>query len=374
MKNIVHHISLKNIGGMQDAFISYYNELSDSEKNNIEIYGNFSLEKKFYNVKNYYKLGLNFFNWFKFIKRLRDRKIKKILHGLLNSRKFNLLLKFFKSNNLVFYEHGSIWNSVKSEQKLVIENSNYSNLIIANSNATKNILNKKFRIRLNKIKVIYYGFKKNNSIKYSNNKNKKFVLGYLGRFDSHKGIHTLLNCANKLERNFEIKLAGDGDLYNYFLNKYSSNKNIKFAGRIKNISSFFSKIDCLIVPSIREPLGIVLIHAGLHKVPVIASNVDGIREVVKPNFGILIKPTLKLNRKIFNISKIKRPDTVLDLNNKLSRPKEIDPKILLRKIYLLKHDKNLRNFYVKNFYNFSIKAFSSREYFNNLKRVFDEKN
>ncbi len=359
---------------MQDAFISYYNELSDEEKNNIEIYGNFSLEKKFYNVKNYYKLGLNFFNWFKFIKRLRDRKIKKILHGLLNSRKFNLLLKFFKCNNLVFYEHGSIWNSVKSEQKLVIENSNYSNLIIANSNATKNILNKKFKIRINKIKVIYYGFKKNNSIKYSNNKNKKFVIGYLGRFDSHKGIHTLLNCANKLERNFEIKLAGDGDLYNYFLNKYSSNKNIKFAGRIKNISSFFSKIDCLIVPSIREPLGIVLIHAGLHKVPVIASNVDGIREVVKPNFGILIKPTLKLNRKIFNISKIKRPDTVLDLNNKLSRPKEIDPKILLRKIYLLKNDKNLRNFYVKNFYNFSIKVFSSREYFNNLKRVFDEKN
>ena len=78
MKNIVHHISLKNIGGMQDAFISYYNELSDEEKNNIEIYGNFSLEKKFYNVKNYYKLGLNFFNWFKFIKRLRDRKIKKL--------------------------------------------------------------------------------------------------------------------------------------------------------------------------------------------------------------------------------------------------------------------------------------------------------
>ena len=32
MKKVVHHISLKNIGGMQDAFLSYYNKLSLKEK------------------------------------------------------------------------------------------------------------------------------------------------------------------------------------------------------------------------------------------------------------------------------------------------------------------------------------------------------
>ena len=46
MKKIIHHISLRSIGGMQDAFISFYNKLNDKEKSKIEIYGNYPLEKK----------------------------------------------------------------------------------------------------------------------------------------------------------------------------------------------------------------------------------------------------------------------------------------------------------------------------------------
>ena len=64
----------------------------------------------------------------------------------------------------------------------------------------------------------------------------------------------------------------------------------------------------MIVPSIREPLGIVILQAALAKVPVIASWVDGIPEIIKKNFGILIKPTKKIDSKIFKYSKINKPE------------------------------------------------------------------
>ena len=133
MKKIIHHISLKSIGGMQDAFISFYKKLNTKEKKKIEIYGNYPLESKFYSVTNYIYLILNIFSWIKFLKRLRDKKTKIVLHGLLTSKKFNFLLKIFKSNNLIFYEHGAIWNANQNDIKIIKSNANYSDIIIAKS-------------------------------------------------------------------------------------------------------------------------------------------------------------------------------------------------------------------------------------------------
>ena len=73
---------------------------------------------------------------------------------------------------------------------------------------------------------------------------------------------------------------------------------IKFVGNIIQPLNFIKNLDILVVPSIREPLGIVNIEAGLCKVPVIASNIDGIPEVIKHNYsGLLINTTKYFNQK-----------------------------------------------------------------------------
>ena len=50
-------------------------------------------------------------------------------------------------------------------------------------------------------------------------------------------------------------------------------------------------MDVIVVPSIREPLGNVIIETGFCKKPIIASNVDGIPEIIQDKInGILINP------------------------------------------------------------------------------------
>ena len=374
MKKIIHHISLKNIGGMQDAFVSYYNQLNNKEKKNLEVYGNYPLENKFYSVKNYFHLSLNIFLWIKFLKKLRDKNTTVVLHGLLTSKKFNFLLKIFRSNNLIFYEHGAVWNVDRKHSDVIKSNSIFSSIIIANSLATKMMLEKKFRINPKKIRVTYYGFKKIKKSFIKKNK-KNFTVGFIGRFDSHKGIHILLKAFEKIsQKNILLKIAGDGDLFNTFFTKYKNYKNIEFVGRITNVYSFFNSIDSLVVPSIREPLGIVIIQAGLAKVPVIASWVDGIPEVLKKNCGILIKPTKKLNNNIFNSSKIKKPELIIDCNKKLSTPKEVDHIMLKKKIYFLKKNQKLSKDYANNLNKYVIKNFSENRYYRNLNKIINEKN
>ena len=69
-------------------------------------------------------------------------------------------------------------------------------------------------------------------------------------------------------------------------------------GRVKDPYDFLKQIDLLIVPSIREPFGNICIEAGLCKTPVLASNIDGIPEIIKHNFsGELITPTDNLTVK-----------------------------------------------------------------------------
>ena len=43
---------------------------------------------------------------------------------------------------------------------------------------------------------------------------------------------------------------------------------------------FLSKIDILVVPSIREPFGNVIVEAGFSGKAVIASKIDGIPEII----------------------------------------------------------------------------------------------
>ena len=67
-------------------------------------------------------------------------------------------MPYLKLFDLKFnHERGNAWNLDSSKKKLVIKNANLSKLILCNSEAAKIILNKKFDIKLDKIKVIYNG-------------------------------------------------------------------------------------------------------------------------------------------------------------------------------------------------------------------------
>ena len=156
------------------------------------------------------------------------------------------------------------------------------------------MLIKKFKINEAKIKLAYYGFR-NPKIKEKNKNKKNIQVGLIARLESVKGTHLFIEAADILRnKNIDFLIGGDGHLENSLKKLSKNNNKVKFVGNVINPFDFIKKLDILVVPSIREPLGIVNIEAGFCKIPVIATKVDGIPEVVLDNYsGVLINPTKK---------------------------------------------------------------------------------
>jgi len=63
---------------------------------------------------------------------------------------------------------------------------------------------------------------------------------------------------------------------------------IKLVGPVSDPAAFLNSLDAFVFPSLWEGLGIVLLEAGLVGLPIIASAVDGITEIIDENTGWLV--------------------------------------------------------------------------------------
>jgi len=128
--------------------------------------------------------------------------------------------------------------------------------------------------------------------------NKKYGI-YLGRIKTTKGIKELLDAVKALkDRNFELLLIGggvDSEKYKDYANK-NKIENAKFLGNIygNKKRDYLSAGDFLILPSYTEGAPVVLMEAIAENLPVIATNVGGIRKMIE-NYreGIIINPQSK---------------------------------------------------------------------------------
>jgi glycosyltransferase involved in cell wall biosynthesis len=175
------------------------------------------------------------------------------------------------------------------------------------------------------------------------------------------------------KHNINLFIAGNGDL-ECSLRKQSANlKNTFFVGRKSDPYSFISSLDLLVVPSIREPLGNVCLEAGLCNVPVLASNVDGIPEIIENKVsGELICPTDYLIIDTSN-SHVPIPEFVVDpCKKKLSIPKQINSKTLAKKILKLSNSPKLLEKYGDNLNEKIVKHFSIENYTDKLHSIYSK--
>lgn len=71
----------------------------------------------------------------------------------------------------------------------------------------------------------------------------------------------------------------------------SLNGAVRFLGFRTNVADFMNLSDIVALPSIREPFGDVLLEAAAFGKPVVATNVEGIREIVRHGeTGLLVPP------------------------------------------------------------------------------------
>ncbi|MCP4295354.1 MAG: glycosyltransferase family 4 protein [Proteobacteria bacterium] len=112
-------------------------------------------------------------------------------------------------------------------------------------------------------------------------KNKPFCFGYFGRLEPSKGVHWMLEVLKKEEH--PIQIGGKGaEQYEQYLTLHFPSPQIEFMSWMSP-DQFYSTIDTLIVPSLfEEPFGRVAIEAQSYGVPVIATRLGGLAELVIP--------------------------------------------------------------------------------------------
>jgi len=126
---------------------------------------------------------------------------------------------------------------------------------------------------------------------FKRRKSDKIRFGFIGTILPAKGLHVLIDAFNMIKDDrAELKIYGNLFSYNGFeyypkyIQKLAKNRNIRFMGGFahKDLTDIFSEIDVLVLPSIwYENSPLVVQEAFLAHVPVIASNIGGIPELVQ---------------------------------------------------------------------------------------------
>lgn len=151
-----------------------------------------------------------------------------------------------------------------------------------------------------KIPIIYNGVDiKKNLHKESYRVGEELKLIHIGRFALAKNHTMLLDAVQQINLeygNLSLTLVGDGELkdevYRY-AKEHGMLDYVNFAGTTNNIYEFLKDSDAFILPSIYEGMPMTLIEAMGYGMPIIASNVGGIPNMITDNYnGILIEPTV----------------------------------------------------------------------------------
>ena len=119
--------------------------------------------------------------------------------------------------------------------------------------------------------------------------NREGVL-FIGRLSHEKGIKTLLNAWKTLD--ISLKIAGEGPLVGMI--DITTSSKITLLGQIppSQVTKEMAKAKFLVMPSeCYEGFPMVLVEAFAHGLPVIASNLGGMSEIVKNNItGLHFEP------------------------------------------------------------------------------------
>lgn len=123
----------------------------------------------------------------------------------------------------------------------------------------------------------------------------KFLIGHAGALDnSQKGQSYLIQAARRLASELpqlHFVLLGSGPDEARFRQEAAGLDNITFEGFVKNVGDYMSVFDLFVLPSLHEGIGGILLDAMSFGVPVIATAVDGLPEIVgNEHNGVLIPP------------------------------------------------------------------------------------
>jgi glycosyltransferase involved in cell wall biosynthesis len=124
---------------------------------------------------------------------------------------------------------------------------------------------------------------------------QRLLVGSIGALDhSHKGQFTLIQAAELLAHHHprvHFILVGSGRDEGQMRKRAATLENVTFAGWVDNVGDYLGAFDLFAYPSLHEGLGSILIDAMQFGLPVVASDVGGIPDlIVDGKHGLLVPP------------------------------------------------------------------------------------
>lgn len=294
---------------------------------------------------------------------VRDQKIR-IAHFHTPWPEAIMALKTAGVQRIIEHDHGKVWYSPSTVE-------NYKKCtdlvdgIIALSHASRLMFIHRLKFSPKKITVIHNGIDFSSlSTEPVERPDDKKVITTVCRMVSVKGVDSLIQSiplVTQCRSDVVFWLIGDGPLlegYKKLADQIGISDKIFFWGAQENVGGHLTSSDIFVLPSYREPFGNVLVEAGYFSLPVIATNVDGIPEiVVHGKTGILINPTKSI------IGDDPMAYWVMDRKSKKPRkPLKLDPYILSKAILELMDQEDKRHSLGTNAHKHVVGKFSIERY------------
>lgn len=249
--------------------------------------------------------------------------------GDLNPRLFNRLVNFIQQRNYAIVHthllHADLYGGIAARLarvKRVIStrhndddfrrkfpwrlpiawNLKLMDRVICISENVKQFSHKIEEVSGNKITVIPYGINPY-SVKLDRSWREKLgwkddvpVVGIVARLTEQKGHTTLLKAMSEVVHQFptvQLVIVGDGELFNelqQLVNKLEIAQQVCFLGYRENAAAMMAGFDIFVHPSRWEGFGLVFLEAMTASLPIVATQVGSIPEIVRQGETGLLVP------------------------------------------------------------------------------------
>lgn len=132
--------------------------------------------------------------------------------------------------------------------------------------------------------TIYNGVRSASPVKMpSERKSETVVIGMAARFVASKAHDNLVKALSRLPDEFELQLAGDGprlEPVRELAERLGLSDRVSFWGHVDDMAGFYGSCDIYAQASNWEGFGLAVVEASFMNLPVIASGLDAIKEVL----------------------------------------------------------------------------------------------
>ncbi|RJQ34462.1 glycosyltransferase [Candidatus Parcubacteria bacterium] len=231
--------------------------------------------------------------WVTLIRVLSDRRFDVALTHLWFANTIGRIAAYVAGVPRIYAFEHNVYDRVKTWKQFLIDRilQSLSSGIIAVSPAVRNSLIA-HGVTEERIVVVPNGIDVSRFRKEEEHApNPFFTFLFVGRLVEQKGVDVLLEAFGKLDH-AELHIVGDGTLKNDLEKKARMlpGSRIEFLGTRRDVPALLSRADCFVFPSRWEGYGLAIAEAAATGLPIIASDVPAVRDLVEHEKEAILVP------------------------------------------------------------------------------------